>query len=77
MRNNITVNKIHSQERMSAMNKYMSFAKGMAIGLAVGAATAIVIDPISDKQRHKLQRKTEGVFRSIGSVIDTAMDMIH
>ncbi len=55
----------------------MNFAKGMAIGLAVGAATAIIMDPLSDKQRHKLQRKTEGVFKSIGGMIDTAMDFMH
>lgn len=49
--------------------------KGLAAGLAVGAAAAMVFDPISDRQRRKLQKKTEGVFKSIGSVIDTAMDI--
>ena len=58
-------------------NKYMNFAKGMAIGLAVGAAAALFADPLSDKQRHKLQRKTEGLFKSIGGMIDTAMDFMH
>lgn len=58
-------------------NKVMNFAKGMAVGLAVGAAAALFVDPLSDKQRHKLQRKTEGLFKSIGGVIDTAMDFMH
>ena len=48
----------------------------MAAGLVVGAAAALMLDPINDKQRHKIKRKTEGVFRSIGSVIDTAVDII-
>ena len=52
------------------------FVKGMAAGLVVGAAAAIMIDPINDKQRNRIKRKTEGVFRSIGSVIDTTLDII-
>lgn len=56
---------------------YMNFGKGLALGLAVGAAAVIFADPLSDKQRHKLQKKTEGVFRSIGGMIDTAMDIMH
>ena len=57
--------------------KYINFAKGIAVGLAVGAAAVMFMDPLSDKQRRKLQKKTEGVFRSIGGVIDTAMDIMH
>lgn len=53
------------------------FVKGMAAGLVVGAAAAIMIDPINDKQRNKIRRKTEGVFRSIGSVIDTTLDIMR
>lgn len=55
----------------------MNFAKGMAIGLAIGAGAALFMDPLSDKQRNKLQKKTEGVFRSIGSMIDTAMEIMR
>ncbi len=53
-----------------------SFAKGIAAGLVVGAAVAMFADPISDRQKTKLQKKTEGVFKSIGGVIDTAMDIL-
>ena len=52
------------------------FIKGMAAGLVVGAAAAIMIDPINDKQRNRIKRKTEGVFRSIGSVIDTTLHIM-
>ena len=52
-----------------------TFVKGLATGLAVGAVITMVCDPVSDKQRRRLQKKTEGVFKSIGGVIDTAMDI--
>lgn len=52
------------------------FLKGMAAGMVLGACAAIVADPISDRQRHKMYRKTEGMFRSLGNIIDTAVDML-
>ncbi|MDY3928513.1 MAG: hypothetical protein SOZ34_04020 [Clostridia bacterium] len=58
------------------MNKG-EFAKGIAAGLVVGAAAAIMIDPISDRQKNRIKRKTAGVFKSIGSVIDTAVDLMR
>ena len=45
--------------------------------MAVGAAAVMFADPLSDRQRRKLHKKTEGVFRSIGGMIDTAMDFMH
>ncbi len=53
------------------------FMKGMAAGLVVGAAVAMVADPLSDRQRHKLQKKTEGVFKNVGGIIDTAVEMMR
>ena len=35
----------------------MGFIKGMATGVIVGAAAALVIDPISSKQKNKIKRK--------------------
>lgn len=52
-----------------------TFAKGLAAGVALGAAAAMIFDPMTDKQRRRLKRKTEGVFKNIGSVIDTAIDI--
>ena len=52
------------------------FATGMAAGLIVGAASAKLIDPISQRQKNKLRKKTRGIFKSVGSVIDTAVDII-
>ncbi len=68
------VAKTHGQKGVCHMST-ATFVKGLTAGLALGAAAAMVFDPISDKQRRKLKRKTEGVFRSIGSVIDTAIDI--
>ena len=59
------------------MNKTTGFITGVTTGVLVGAAVTMMIDPISDRQRHKLHKKTQGVFKSIGSVIDTAMDLMH
>ncbi len=56
---------------------YSGFFKGVATGVVVGAAVTMLADPVSDKQRHKFKKKTEGVFRSIGSVIDTAVDIMR
>ncbi len=53
------------------------FAKGMAAGLVVGAAAAILIDPVSDRQHKRMMKKANGIFRNIGGAIDTAMDFIH
>ncbi len=57
-------------------NSASSFAKGIAAGLVVGAAVASFIDPLSDRQKHKLQKKTQGVFKNIGGMLDTAMDIM-
>ncbi len=59
------------------MNNLSGFVKGMATGLVVGAAVTMIADPMSDRERHKLAKKTEGIFKNIGSVIDTTMHMMH
>lgn len=59
------------------MSGTSGFLKGMATGLVVGAAVTMVADPLSDRQRKKIVKKTEGVFKNIGSVVDTAMDIMH
>lgn len=57
--------------------QYSGFLKGVAAGMVVGAAVTMLADPVTDKQRRRFKKKTEGVFRSIGSVIDTAVDIMH
>ncbi len=59
------------------MHNFSGFMKGMAAGLVVGAAVTMITDPASDRERHKIAKKTEGVFKNIGSVIDTAVNMMR
>ncbi len=54
-----------------------NFLKGVTTGLVIGAAITMLTDPISDRQRNKLIRRTEGVFRNMGEIIDTAISMFH
>ena len=53
------------------------FLKGAAAGMVIGAAMMMVADPLSDRQRRKLARKTEGIFKNMGGIIDNAIDMFH
>ena len=53
------------------------FMKGMAAGVLLGACAAMIVDPVSDKQKRKMQKKTEGVFRNIGNIIDSAISLLH
>ena len=53
------------------------FMRGMAAGLLLGACAAMIVDPVSDKQKRRLQKKTEGMFRNIGNIIDSAMSIMH
>lgn len=53
---------------------YSGFMKGIATGMVVGAAVTLMVEPTA-KQKHKMSKKAEGMFRNIGSVIDTAMGM--
>ncbi len=59
------------------MHNVSGFIKGMATGLVVGAAVTMIADPMSDRDRHKIAKKTEGIFKNIGSVIDTTLGMMH
>lgn len=53
----------------------MKFVKGMVTGLLVGSAVTMLADPISDRQRHKMQKKTEGFFKNIGGALDNMLEI--
>ena len=53
------------------------FMKGMAAGMLLGACATMMIDPVSDKQKRKMQKKTEGIFRNLGNIIDSAISIMH
>jgi len=48
----------------------MSFIGGVLAGAIVGSALTMVVDPISDKQRRKMYRGAQTMFKTIGSVLD-------
>ena len=45
--------------------------------LVIGAAVTMLTDPLSDRERRRLARKTEGMFKNMGSMIGTAIGMFH
>ena len=53
-----------------------SFFKGVTTGLIIGSGVTMLTSPITDKQRRRIMRKTEGIFRNIGGMIDNAIDMM-
>lgn len=53
------------------------FIKGTLVGFAVGATVGVMTDPLSDRERRKISKKTEGIFRNIGSVMDNIIDIFH
>ena len=55
----------------------MCFFKGVTAGLIVGAAVTMLTDPISDRQRNRFMRKTEGVFKNMGCILDNAISMFR
>ena len=59
------------------MHKMSCFIKGTLVGFAVGAAVGVMTDPLSDRERRKISKKTEGIFRNIGSVMDNIIDIFH
>lgn len=52
-----------------------SFIKGMTAGLAVGVCAAVIIDPLTRGQKHKIKRKAKGFIRNINNAIDDAISM--
>lgn len=60
------------------MHKMSCFIKGTLVGFAVGAAVGVMTDPLSLTENvAKISKKTEGIFRNIGSVMDNIIDIFH
>ena len=59
------------------MHKMSCFIKGILVGFDVGAAVDVMTDPLPDRERRKISKKTEGIFRNIGSVMDNIIDIFH
>ena len=53
------------------------FFKGIGTGIIIGAGLTMLMDPVTDRQRHKLVKKTEGVFWNMGEMVDTIVGIFR
>ena len=51
------------------------FFKGIGTGIIIGAGLTMLMDPVTDRQRHKLVKKTEGMFKNMGEMVDAVVGM--
>lgn len=51
-------------------NMKMSFLGGIIAGAIVGSALTMVMDPVTDRQRKKMHKGTQSMFKTMGSVLD-------
>lgn len=54
-----------------------SFMKGISAGLVIGAAVTMLCDPVSDRQRNRVVKRTEGAFKTMGAMVDSVVGMFH
>jgi len=47
------------------------FISGLVTGAVIGAAAGMIADPLKDKQKKKLARHADGVFKNIGCALDS------
>lgn len=57
------------------MGKAVSITTAMTVGAIIGMAMGALIDPINDKQKRCIQKKSSHVFRTIGQTIDSFANM--
>lgn len=58
------------------MSKAINFTAGMAAGAVIGMVIGAVMDPINDRQKKLMHKKSSHVFRTIGTTIDSFADML-
>lgn len=51
------------------------FIKGIAAGAVMGVGMAMVVNPMTDKDKKKIAKNTTKVFSAMGSVADNLVDM--
>lgn len=55
----------------------ITFLTGVTTGAVVGAAVTMLCDPISDRQRRRLKKKTRGLIRSLDHSMATMIKPAH
>ena len=52
-----------------------SFIKGMATGAVIGAGMSMIVSPIDKRDIKRVERKANKMFSTIGSMVDSVIDM--
>ena len=53
-----------------------SFVKGMVTGAVIGMGISMVANPMEERDRRRLAKRTSKMFTTIGSIADNVMDVI-
>jgi gas vesicle protein len=53
-----------------------SFIKGMVTGAVIGMGISMVANPIDERDRRRLAKKTSKMFTTIGSIADNVLDVM-
>lgn len=50
--------------------KNVGFFSGVIAGAAIGSVITMFIDPINDRQKRKMHKTSNHMFKTMGSVLD-------
>lgn len=53
----------------------VSFIAGVMSGMVVGTAVGMIVDPMKGKQGRSIKKGAGRAFKTLGSVIDSIIDM--
>lgn len=57
-------------------SNFGTFAKGMAAGMAVGAAISMVTKPMDCHKRRGINKSAEKTVRALGDILQSAQNLI-
>lgn len=55
----------------------MGFIKGMITGVVVGGTAALMLDPITPRQRKRAKRQAANMVRNVGYMVDSLINVKH
>jgi len=56
------------------MNNKKRFAKGMMTGVVVGATTALVVNPMLNKNKKRRNKNQPRILKTVGSTMNNVVD---
>lgn len=51
-----------------------SFVKGMVTGAVIGMGISVVANPMDERDKRRIAKKTSKIFTTIGSIADNMID---